>query len=265
MNFSRSHNAYVRPKKHLGQHFLTDLRIAEKIVKSLPEVPELPVVEVGPGKGILTRFLLERKNFLAFDVDEESVDFLWREYPQHKEKIILGDFLKTKPEELFDGKEFWIIGNFPYHLSGELMEYFFRNRQQVMGVVGMFQKEVAERVCASPKSKAYGIFSVLLQTFFRAEYLFTVKEGSFHPPPKVKSGVIRLERFRKTVERLNEELWENLVRTAFRQRRKMLGNSLKNLINDLDDIKGNSLFTKRPEELNTEEFISISKYFDGKI
>ncbi len=252
----------VRPKKHLGQHFLTDSRIAEKIVHALPVDEKFPLVEVGPGKGILTQFLIHRENFLALDVDNESVRFLHEAYPDYVQKILAKDFFSVKPQELFDGKEFYVIGNFPYHLSGELMEYFFRNRKWVKGVVGMFQKEVAERMCAGPGSKAYGIFSVLLQTYFRAKYLFTVKEGSFYPPPKVKSGVIFLERFRTRVEDLNEEEWEYIIRKAFGQRRKMLSNSLKEISEKKTEAR-HDFFSKRPEQLSCEDFISLARFLSG--
>lgn len=252
----------VRPKKHLGQHFLTDARIAEKIVNALKVHENFPLVEVGSGKGILTQFLIHRENFLAFDVDKELVCFLQESYPDNRHKIILKDFFSVSPQELFNGKEFYVIGNFPYHLSGELMEYFFRNRRWVSGVVGMFQKEVAERVCAEPASKSYGIFSVLLQTYFRAKYLFTVKEGSFHPPPKVKSGVIRLERFRTQVEDLNEQEWEFIIRKSFGQRRKILGNSLKEWMKKKGKVP-HEFFLKRPEQLSVEDFIALAQILSG--
>lgn len=252
----------VRPKKHLGQHFLIDARIAEKIVNALNVHENFPLVEVGPGKGILTRFLIHRKNFLAFDVDRESVQFLHQAYSDFKHKIVLKDFFSVAPQDLFDGEEFYVIGNFPYHLSGELMEYFFRNRSRVKGVVGMFQKEVAERICAQPGSKAYGIFSVLLQTYFRAKYFFTVKEGSFQPPPKVKSGVIILERFRTQVDNLNEAEWEFIIRKAFGQRRKMLSNSLKDILVKTDTPPSEFL-SKRPEQLSVDDFIILSRCLSG--
>jgi 16S rRNA (adenine1518-N6/adenine1519-N6)-dimethyltransferase len=252
----------VRPKKHLGQHFLTDTRIAEKIIDALTAEQDYPLVEVGPGKGILTQFLIHRENFLALEVDNESVRFLHEAYPHYRQKILANDFFSVRPQDLFDGKEFYIIGNFPYHLSGELMEYFFRNRRWVKGVVGMFQKEVAERICAQPGSKAYGIFSVLLQTYYRAKYLFTVKEGSFHPPPKVKSGVILLERFRTRVEDLNEDEWEFIIRKSFGQRRKMLSNSLKEIF-DEKAVAWHEFFSKRPEQLSCDDFISLARFLSG--
>jgi 16S rRNA (adenine1518-N6/adenine1519-N6)-dimethyltransferase len=195
-------------------------------------------------------------------VDHESVNFLHKVFPDYRKKIILNDFFSIDPQELFDGKEFFVIGNFPYHLSGELMEYFFRNRRWVKGVVGMFQKEVAERICAGPGSKTYGIFSVLLQTYFRAKYLFTVKEGSFHPPPKVKSGVIFLERFRMQVENLNEAEWEFIIRKAFGQRRKMLSNSLKEII-EKKATSRHDFYSKRPEQLSCDDFIALARSLSG--
>jgi len=256
MNFQ---NHRIRPKKHLGQHFLQDVRIAERIVHAMDIPEDAPLIEVGPGKGILTQFLYHRKNFYAYDVDSESIDFLQKKYPESASKFILKDFLELNPSEIFDGREWHVIGNFPYHLSGNLLEYFFRNRKYIKSVTGMFQKEVAERVCAKPGNKVYGIFSVLLQCYFECKYLFTVKEGSFYPPPKVKSGVIRLERFRTTMDNVDENLFENIVRTVFRQRRKILGNSLQLLV-DKEIIMNVPYMNKRPEQMSVNDFIELTNY-----
>lgn len=155
MNFK---NQRIKPKKYLGQHFLQDVRIAERIVRSMVVPEDAPMIEVGPGKGILTRFLMQRKNFYALDVDRESIDFLQKTFPEYASKFIVKDFLNVSPSEIFQGKEWHVIGNFPYHLSGALLEYFYRHRKYVKSVTGMFQKEVAERICAEPGNKIYGIF-----------------------------------------------------------------------------------------------------------
>ncbi len=250
---------FVRPKKHLGQHFLKDENIARKIVTSL-QSSVLPVIEVGPGMGVLTKYLLELegRDCYFIDTDQESIDYLHRAYPGHAEKIIQGDFLKLNISKLFTGK-FVIIGNFPYNISSQILFRVVDYRQQVDEVVGMIQKEVAERIASGPGTKAYGIMSVILQAYYRIEYLFTVNETVFIPPPKVKSAVIRL--VRNDIERLDcdEALFFKVVKTAFNQRRKTLRNSLKSFYIDYDRGEIGHLAGKRAEELSVEEFVRITR------
>lgn len=250
---------HVKPKKRLGQHFLNDKNIASQIVNAM-SASTISLLEIGPGTGVLTDFIL-KKNFSDFriiEIDEESVEFLNRQYPQLKEQLISGDFLRLDLGELFSGK-FNIIGNFPYNISSQILFKVLDYRHQVDEVVGMFQKEVAERVAAKPGSKTYGILSVLLQAFYDIEYLFTVSEEVFTPPPKVKSGVIRLKR--NEVQQLNcdENLFKEVIKTAFNQRRKTISNSLKTLgfknhIEELEHLAG-----QRPEQLSVDEFIKITQ------
>jgi 16S rRNA (adenine1518-N6/adenine1519-N6)-dimethyltransferase len=252
-------NAFVRPKKHLGQHFLTDDNIARKIVDSL-QLTDLPILEVGPGTGILTKFLLQRedKECHFIDTDAESIHYLNDTFPDHAEKFIHADFLKYDLKALFPD-HFVIIGNFPYNISSQILFRVLDHRQQVSEVVGMIQKEVAERLAAGPGSKTYGILSVLLQAFYKIEYLFTVNETVFYPPPKVKSAVIRLTR--NDTEKLDcdEVLFFKVVKTAFNQRRKTLRNSLKGFYIDYERYDLQHLAGKRAEQLGVAEFVQLTK------
>lgn len=246
----------VKAKKHLGQHFLTDLDIAKKIADALSDNTET-VLEIGPGTGVLTKFLkevLNRKLFVA-EVDQESVDYLLA----HKivgQDYILGDFLKLDIKATFQG-DFAIIGNFPYNISSQIVFKAIDYREQVTEFVGMFQKEVAERIGAGPGSKTYGIISVLTQAYFEVEYLFTVNEDVFYPPPKVKSGVIRMKRRAKLHLDCDEVLFKRIVKTSFGMRRKMLRKSLKSVFNK-PEILSQEIFMKRPEQLSVEEFVGIT-------
>lgn len=244
----------VKPKKYLGQHFLKDQNIARKIVDNLG-TSTTDVLEVGPGMGVLTRYLLQRPEFNVnvVEIDSESVDFLRRNFPELKDHIIAQDFLKVDIPSFFPGN-FSIIGNFPYNISSQIFFRVLEFRQQVPEVVGMVQKEVAERISAGPGSKTYGILSVLLQAFYRIEYLFTVSEQVFVPPPKVKSAVIKLVRNQVTKLPCNETLFFKVVKTAFNQRRKMLRNSLKELCNVLPA----EFAEKRPEQLSVVDFIALT-------
>jgi 16S rRNA (adenine1518-N6/adenine1519-N6)-dimethyltransferase len=252
-------NSFVQPKKHLGQHFLKDDNIARKIVGSL-QSSVLPVLEVGPGMGVLTRHLLELKDRSCFfiDTDRESIEYLTEAFPDHSDKFIHADFLKYDLDQLFPGK-FVIIGNFPYNISSQILFKVLDRRQQVTQVVGMIQKEVAERLAAGPGSKTYGILSVLLQAYYRIEYLFTVNETVFIPPPKVKSAVIRLSR--NDMEKLDcdEVLFFKVVKTAFNQRRKTLRNSLKSFYIDYERGEVHHLAGKRAEELCVEDFVKLTR------
>lgn len=247
----------VKAKKHLGQHFLKDLNIAQKIADTLSLQNYHKVVEIGAGMGVLTQFLLQKNtDVFVVEIDRESVAYLEVHYPQLQGKIIANDFLKYDIATNM-GEPFAIIGNFPYNISTQIVFKLLELREWVPEFSGMFQKEVAERICEQAGSKTYGILSVLTQAFYETEYLFTVSEHVFNPPPKVKSGVIRLKR--KTNYHLNcdEGLFFSVVKTAFNQRRKTLRNSLKALLTD--EIKENTIFSKRPEQLAWQEFVAITK------
>ena len=249
----------VRAKKNLGQHFLTDKNIAEKIVNSLrfPH-PYKQVLEVGPGMGILSDFLLQKKEFETFliDLDTESFEFLNKKYPDLGSRLINGDFLELDFREVFAG-QFGIIGDFPYNISSQILFKVLENRDQVAEVVGMFQKEVAERCTARPGSKEYGILSVFLQAWYKVEYLFTVKAGVFNPPPKVLSAVIRLTRNDVGALDCDEKLFWQVVKTAFNQRRKTLRNALSSLI-VREKMTGEPLLDLRAERLSVEDFVRLT-------
>ena len=248
----------VRAKKHLGQHFLTDDNIAARIVASLKENDN--VLEIGPGTGVLTKHLLQIKDFnlKVIEIDRESVEYLLQQYPELNGKIISADFLHYDLKSLFDN-HFTIIGNFPYNISTQILFKVLDYRDMVKEVVGMFQKEVAVRIASGPGTKDYGILSVLLKAFYNIEYLFTVNENVFIPPPKVKSAVIRITR--NEINKLNcdEKLFFTVVKTAFNQRRKTLRNALSSLQFNADE-KLVYLFTKRAEQLRVEEFIFITQH-----
>lgn len=252
-------NAFVRPKKHLGQHFLKDDNIARKIVDSLP-LTDGPILEIGPGMGVLTKFLLqlENKELFFMDTDAESIEYLKDSFRGHAEKFIHADFLKYNLHSLFPEK-FNIIGNFPYNISSQILFKVLEHRQQVGAVIGMIQKEVAERLAAGPGSKTYGILSVLLQAYYRIEYLFTVNETVFIPPPRVKSAVIRLTRNETEKLDCDEVLFFKVVKTAFNQRRKTLRNSLKSFYIDYERWELTHLAGKRAEQLSVEEFVKLTR------
>ena len=248
----------VRAKKNLGQHFLKDKNIASKIVESLQANRTGHVLEVGPGMGILTQFLLEKSyQTYAVEIDSESVEYLKDNFPQLEGRIIFADFLKLRFQDYFSG-QFSVIGNFPYNISSQIFFKVLENREQVPEVVGMVQKEVAERIAAPPGSKIYGILSVLLQAFYRIEYLFTVSEHVFIPPPKVKSGVVRLVRNERENLDCDEKLFFQVVKMAFNQRRKTMRNSLKMLITQ-EELKNNEILAKRPEQLSVPEFELLTR------
>lgn len=247
---------YVRAKKHLGQHFLKDDNIARKIVGSLsPE--STTVLEVGAGTGVLTKFLLEKSlsSFYVIEIDKESFEYLNIHFPKLSSNLILGDFLKTDLSEIFTDT-FSIIGNFPYNISSQIFFKALEYRQQVTEVVGMIQKEVAERIVAPPGSKTYGISSVLLQAFYEIEYLFTVSETVFAPPPKVKSAVIRLKRNHVQKLDCDEKFFFKVVKTAFNQRRKTLRNALKTLVTSAEQLS-DPIFNIRAEQLSVNDFVNI--------
>ena len=281
----------VRPKKALGQHFLTDLSVAQKIADALVvdgvggAVTEagavtagntdaaMPVLEIGPGMGVLSQYLLEREDIdlKMIEIDRESVDYLLTHFPKASGRVIEGDFLKMNLSYFFPGT-FAVIGNFPYNISSQIFFRIIDHKDSIPHVVCMIQKEVAERIAEQPGSKTYGILSVLLQAWYDIEYLFTVGEGAFNPPPKVKSAVIRLRRNSRTELGCDEKLFKTIVKTGFNQRRKTLRNSLKPLIADKaareawtpeqsTDFLSNPVFELRPERLSVEDFIALTKLF----
>ncbi len=254
---------HLIPKKALGQHFLNDKNIAEKIVSSLKADGIGHVIEVGPGMGALTPFLLREQRFDTrfVEVDRDAAAYLETRFPEIKGKLITADFLRHPLTDYFGDEEpIAVIGNFPYNISTQIFFKILDHRSLVKEVVGMLQKEVAERIAAPPGSKTYGITGVLLQAYYNIEYLFTVHENVFTPPPKVKSGVVRLTR--NTVKSLpcDETLFVRVVKTAFNQRRKMLGNSLKSLLPS--PRTDNPMLTKRPEQLGVPEFIELTHYVE---
>lgn len=250
----------VRAKKHLGQHFLTDQNIAAKIADALqPEGKYAKALEVGPGMGVLTKFLLERSDLETWvvEIDTESVAYLSEHYPQLRPRIIAGDFLKQDFETFFS-EPCAVIGNFPYNISTQILFRVLDYKDQIPEVVGMFQKEVAERIAEKPGSKTYGITSVLLQAWYDIEYLFTVHENVFSPPPKVKSAVIRLRRNDVKDLGCDAKLFTQVVKAAFNQRRKQLRNSL-HAFNIKPGEENNPVFTRRPEQLSVQEFIALTQ------
>ncbi len=249
----------VRAKKNLGQHFLNDKNIAKRIVDSLHSKGVSRVLEIGPGMGVLTQFLIQNNHYetSVVEIDRESVEYLEKYYPELKQRIISADFLRLKLNDYFS-EPFAIIGNFPYNISSQIFFKILEYRNQIPEVVGMLQKEVAERLAEPPGSKTYGILSVLLQAYYNIEYLFTVHENVFTPPPKVKSGVIRLTRNNREYLNCDEKLFTSIVKMAFNQRRKTMRNSLKSLINNTE-LKANPIFDKRPEQLSVAEFESLAR------
>lgn len=250
----------VKAKKFLGQHFLTDESIARRIVESLTGRSN-HVIEIGPGMGVLTKYLIENKelDFHVVEIDRESVAWLHEHYPTLD--VLEGDFLKLDLNALFHDS-FAVIGNFPYNISSQILFRVFECRNQAVEVVGMFQKEVAERVAAGPGSKTYGILSVLLSAFYNIEYLFTVHEHVFNPPPKVKSAVIRLVRNDVTALECDENLFVKVVKAGFNQRRKTLRNALRSAGLNVDAVS-EAVLGKRAEQLSTAEFIELTKTIES--
>ena len=259
---------FVKAKKHLGQHFLTDESIAKKIAASLSGNGYDDVLEIGPGMGVLTKYLLPQKaKITVLELDRESVAYLHDTFPLEHIKldtsaahfsVLEGDFLKKNIQDIFNKKQVAIIGNFPYNISTQIVFKAIENREFVPEFAGMFQKEVAKRIAEKEGSKVYGIMSVLTQAFFDVEYLFTVPPTVFNPPPKVESGVIRLVRKKDFSLPVDEKLFFRVVKTAFNQRRKMLRSSLK-LFNLSDALREDPVFTKRPEQLSVSAFIALTQ------
>ena len=249
---------YVKAKKSLGQHFLKDQNIARKIVSSLTAENISDVLEIGPGMGVLTRYLLENKTYTTsvVEIDTESIEYLKINFPELQDRIIEADFLQLELTKLFD-HPYAIIGNFPYNISSQIFFKVLENKNQIPEVVGMIQKEVAERIAAPPGSKTYGILSVLLQAFYHIELLFKVSEHVFVPPPKVKSAVIRMTRNSTEVLECDEKLFFNVVKTAFNQRRKTLRNALNSFSFDVEKLP-QDILSKRAEQLSVEDFVNIT-------
>ncbi len=257
---NQSYNNLVRPKKALGQHFLTDLNIARNIVDAMSDDVNV-IVEVGAGMGVLTQYIIEDnlEKLRVVEIDTESIEYLKNAFPQLGEHLIHGDFLRTDLSQ-FASEKIGVIGNFPYNISSQIFFQVLKYRNQVDEVVGMIQKEVAERLAAGPGSKTYGILSVLLQAWYDIEYLFTVHENVFNPPPKVKSAVIRMRRNDETQLDCDEKLFVTVVKQAFNQRRKTMRNSLRSLIPQ--EIIQDEVFNKRPEQLSVAEFVELTKMLE---
>lgn len=264
----------VRPKKQLGQHFLTDQEVARRIADTVDACPGLPILEVGPGMGVLTQYLLTKDRLVkVVEIDTESVAYLHENMPQLADNILEDDFLRMSLEKTFDGKPFVLTGNYPYNISSQIFFKMLDYRDLIPCCTGMIQREVAQRMAAGPGSRTYGILSVLVQAWYSVEYLFTVDENVFCPPPKVKSAVIRLTRNDVTSLPCDENLFRRVVKTTFNQRRKTLRNNIRPLLSQLDlelQNKGiqpkdhaewlsQDLFTKRPEQLSVQEFIQLTQ------
>ncbi|MGB1371305.1 MAG: 16S rRNA (adenine(1518)-N(6)/adenine(1519)-N(6))-dimethyltransferase RsmA [Flavobacteriaceae bacterium] len=248
----------VKPKKHLGQHFLNDESIAKKIADTLTLKGYDTILEIGPGMGVLTKYLLEKPTTTyVIEIDTESVSYLEAHYLELSNRIIQEDVLKYDLSNTFADKSFAIIGNFPYNISSQIVFKMLENRKQIPEFSGMFQKEVAQRICEKEGNKTYGILSVLVQAFYTAQYLFTVPPTVFNPPPKVDSGVLRLKRKQDFVLPCSDKLFFSVVKSAFQQRRKTLRNSLKGF-NLSENLKANTIFGKRPEQLSVDAFIKLA-------
>ena len=255
----------VKPKKFLGQHFLKDLDIARRIAETVDEYNGMPILEIGPGTGVLTQFLLEAKHDLTVvELDRESVAYLKENFPALDGRIIEDDFLKIALDKIFP-ERFCVIGNYPYNISSQIFFRVLDYKDHIPCCSGMIQKEVAERMASAPGSKAYGILSVLMQAWYDIEYLFTVPEHVFEPPPKVKSAVIRMTRNAVTDLGCDERLFKTVVKTSFNQRRKTLRNSLRPLLGKECPLLEDKIFDKRPEQLSVEQFIALTREIEKQL
>lgn len=249
----------VRPKKFLGQHFLTDLKVASDIADTVDACPDIPVLEVGPGMGVMTQFLLKKPRELkVVEIDFESVPFLREHFPALADNVIEADFLKMDLEKVFEGRPFVLTGNYPYNISSQIFFKMLENKNLIPCCTGMIQKEVAERMAAAPGSKVYGVLSVLIQAWYDVDYLFTVHENVFNPPPKVKSAVIRLTRNSKESLGCDERLFRRIVKSVFTMRRKMMRNGMKQILPKDSDLLADPIFNLRPEQLSVEDFINLT-------
>ena len=269
----------VRPKKFLGQHFLTDLGIASDIADTVDSCPGIPILEVGPGMGVMTQYLERKQRELkVVEIDTESVAYLRERFPSMQGNVIEDDFLAMRLDRVFDGRPFVLTGNYPYNISSQIFFHMLEYRSLIPCCTGMIQKEVAERMAARHGSKTYGILSVLIQAWYDVEYLFTVHEHVFNPPPKVKSAVIRLTRHATTDLGCDEALFKRVVKTTFNQRRKTLRNSIRPLLADLDARHGmgnadekphasllaGEVFDKRPEQLAVSQFVDLTNLISAE-
>ena len=253
----------VRPKKNLGQHFLTDLTIARRIADTVDACPDIPVLEVGPGMGVMTQYLVEKpRPFKVVEIDSESVAYLNEHFPRLRANILGEDFLRMDLQQVFEGQQFVLTGNYPYDISSQIFFKMLDNRDLIPCCTGMIQHEVALRMASKPGTKAYGILSVLIQAWYDVEYLFTVEPSVFNPPPKVQSAVIRMTR--NKVERLDcdEQLFKRVVKTVFNQRRKMLRVSLRQIFDSQhpasEGFFQQDVMTRRPEQLTIQEFVDLT-------
>ena len=264
----------VRPKKNLGQHFLTDLNIAKQIADTVDACPELPVLEVGPGMGVMTQFLVEKpRPFKVVEIDRESVAYLQEHFPMfsknNSREIISADFLRMDLREVFDGQQFVLTGNYPYDISSQIFFKMLDNKDLIPCCTGMIQHEVALRMASQPGNKQYGILSVLIQAWYHVEYLFTVEPSVFNPPPKVQSAVIRMTRNDVTDLGCDEQLFKRVVKTVFNQRRKMLRVSLRQMFNQAHPVSASffedSMMTRRPEQLSIPEFVELTNKVEKEL
>lgn len=260
----------VKPKKNLGQHFLTDLNIAKRIADTVDACPEIPILEIGPGMGVLTQYLVEKpREVKAVEIDAESVAYLHEHFPQLKDNIIGEDFLRMDLRDIFGGRQFVLTGNYPYDISSQIFFKMLENKDLIPCCTGMIQREVALRMASAPGRKTYGILSVLVQAWYDVEYLFTVSEGVFNPPPKVKSAVIRMTRNAVTVLGCDERLFKRVVKTVFNQRRKMLRVSLRQLFSKetmpTADFFTHEMMTMRPEQLTVQQFVELTNKVDQEL
>ena len=255
----------VRPKKNLGQHFLTDLSIAKRIADTVDACPDIPVLEVGPGMGVMTQYLVEKpRPFKVVEIDRESVEYLNEHFPKLCENILGEDFLRMDLRQVFDGQQFVLTGNYPYDISSQIFFKMLDNRDLIPCCTGMIQREVALRIASQPGNKQYGILSVLIQAWYDVEYLFTVEPGVFNPPPKVQSAVIRMTRNKVQKLNCNEELFKRIVKTTFNQRRKMLRVSLKQLLPSDSSFYNEyaSTLAMRPEQLTIQQFVELTNWLE---
>lgn len=259
----------VKPKKNLGQHFLTDLSIAKRIADTVDACPDIPVLEVGPGMGVLTQYLMEKdREIKVVEIDDESVAYLYERFPKLIDNIIGDDFLRMDLNTIFNGRKFVLTGNYPYDISSQIFFKMLDNKDLIPCCTGMIQREVAQRMASAPGNKAYGILSVMTQAWYDVEYLFTVDENVFNPPPKVKSAVIRMTRNNVTDLGCDEALFKRVVKTVFGQRRKMLRVSLRQIVDTEKAEEGffsQDIMTKRPEQLSVKEFVELTNMVERQL
>lgn len=259
----------VRPKKNLGQHFLTDLSIARRIADTVDACPDIPVLEIGPGMGVLTQYLVTKdREVKAVEIDSESVAYLHANFPKLRDNIIGDDFLRMDLNEIFAGHQFVLTGNYPYDISSQIFFKMLDYKDLIPCCTGMIQREVALRMASEPGNKAYGILSVLIQAWYDVEYLFTVDEHVFNPPPKVKSAVIRMTRNGVTDLGCDERLFKRIVKAVFNQRRKMLRVSLRQIFSGTPvrpEFYTNEVMTKRPEQLSVAQFVELTNMVEAEL